>query len=155
MRIRPFDDRDLLSVALIHEKSFPRQGFSNDWIRSLSGGFPRTQIFVAEDVEIIGYIIWTEKSGFRKEAVLELEQIAVAENFRGRGFGKFLIEESLKMVRIRLFERGSCLKLVLVSTRTDNAAQKIYEQVLKAKTVAIIPGLFSGDEVLMRAELLK
>ena len=155
MRVRPFDDRDLLSVALIHEKSFPRQGFSNDWIRSLSGGFPRTQIFVADDVEIIGYIIWTEKSGFRKEAVFELEQIAVAEMFRGRGIGKSLIEQSLEMVRICIESRGSCLKSVLVSTRTDNDAQKIYEHVLKAESVAVIHGLYSGDEVLMKAERLK
>lgn len=154
--IRPFEENDLLSVVEIHRKSFPRQGFSADWIGSLFRCFPRTQIYVVDLAgQIIGYSAWTEKSGFRKESVFELEQIAVAEKFRGQGFGKFLIEESLKMVKICLEERGSSLKAILISTRTDNEAQRLYRKVLLVETIAIVPGLYSGDEVLLRAELLK
>lgn len=151
MRIRPFEERDLLAVSKIHETSFPRQCFSTDWIRSLSGGFPRTQIFVSDiDGKIVGFIVWTEKSGFRLESFFELEQITVDECFRRQGIGRTLIEQSLAMVKESLEKRGSCLKAILVSTRADNNAQRLYSKVLKAETVAVIPGLYSGDEVLMR-----
>ena len=151
MKIRPYEESDHFPVSEIHKKSFPRQGFSKDWIRSLFGGFHRTQIYVADFLgQIIRYIVWTVKSGFRKKAVLELEQIAVAKSCRGRGFGKSLIEESLELVKESLGKRGSRLKDILVSTRTDNAAQQLYRKVLEAEFVAVIPGLYSGDEVLLR-----
>jgi ribosomal protein S18 acetylase RimI-like enzyme len=148
--IRPFEKSDLLSVASIHETSFPRQFLSKDWIGCIYGAFPRSRIYVADlDETIVGYVVWTEKSGFRKDAVLELEQIAVAESFRGQGIGKSLIEQSLEMVRDCLKERGSRLKAVMISTRTDNDAQRLYRKVLGAEPVAVIPGIFSADEVLM------
>ena len=150
MKIRPFGENDLLFVAEIHAQSFPRQGFSKDWIQSLSRSYPRSRIFVADsDEKILGYCVWTEKSGFRKEAVLELEQVAIEEISRGKGIGRSLIEQSLEMVKECLSDRGSCLKAVLVSTRTDNPAQKIYAHSLGAEPIAVIPGLHSADEVLM------
>lgn len=150
MKIRLFEENDLFSVALIHETSFPRQGFSKDWIRCIYRAFPRSRIFVADiDEKILGYCVWTEKSGFRKESVLELEQIAVEENSRGKGIGRSLIEQSLEMVKSCLEERGSRLKAILVSTRTDNSAQRLYRKSLGAEPVAVIPELYSSDEVLM------
>jgi ribosomal protein S18 acetylase RimI-like enzyme len=150
MRIRPFGENDLLFVAEIHAHSFPRQCFSKDWIKSLSRSYPRSRIFVADsDGKILGYAVWTEKSGFRKEVVLELEQIAVEEISRGKSIGRSLIEQSLEMVKECLSDRGSCLKAVLISTRSDNPAQKLYEHSLGAEPIAAIPGLYSADEVLM------
>ncbi|AKS23508.1 MAG: putative acetyltransferase [Leptospirillum sp. Group II 'C75'] len=124
MKIRPFEENDLLFAAKIHAQSD-----SNE--------------------KILGYCVWTEKSGFRKEAVLELEQVAIEEISRGKGIGRSLIEQSLEMVKECLSDRGSCLKAVLVSTRTDNPAQKIYAHSLGAEPIAVIPGLHSADEVLM------
>ena len=44
------------------------------------------QFFVAEsNGEIRGFIHWTQKSGFRQQVVLELEQIAVHPHFHGQG----------------------------------------------------------------------
>ena len=150
VRIRPFVENDLLFVTEIHTQSFPRQGFSRDWIQSLFRSYPRSRIFVADsDEKILGYCVWTEKSGFRKEAVLELEQVAIEEISRGKGIGRSLIEQSLEMVKECLSDRGSCLKAVLVSTRTDNTAQKLYAHSLGAEPIAVIPGLYSADEVLM------
>lgn len=54
-----------------------------------------------------GYILWNQKSGFRPEVVLELEQVAVAPEFRGQGIGRKLIEVSLPDVRARLSNSGS------------------------------------------------
>lgn len=54
-------------------------------------------LFVARDEkdQIVGYIQWIQKSGFRNESVIELEQIAVLQNKRGKGIGALLIRESL------------------------------------------------------------
>ncbi|MCH9716634.1 MAG: GNAT family N-acetyltransferase [Gammaproteobacteria bacterium] len=54
-------------------------------------------IFVARDEkdQVIGYVQWIYKSGFRKEAVIELEQIAVVQDKQGQGVASKLIKESL------------------------------------------------------------
>lgn len=99
--------------------------------------------------EIVGYIQWTEKSGFRKEVVLELEQIGVLSNQQNQGIGTKLILESLIMIKKELIHRQAFIKHILISTRTDNDAQKLYKKVLNAKSEVIIGNLFSADEVLM------
>ena len=66
--------QDILPAAKVHELAFPRQTFSYDWLDCVFRSFPKSQLFVAERAsEIVGLIFWTEKSGFRKEAVVELE----------------------------------------------------------------------------------
>ena len=45
------------------------------------------------------------------------------------------------------------LKAVVVTTRADNAAQKLYRKTLGAEVEATIASLYSGDEVLMVARL--
>ena len=75
MIIRLMREDDLPSAALVHQSVFVRQSYSHEWLRCNFNAFPRYLIFVAEiDDEIVGYIIWVQKSGFRPEAVLELEQ---------------------------------------------------------------------------------
>ena len=66
-------------VAEIHAQAFSRQHSSEKWIASNFAAFPRIMIFVARDEQdnVIGYIQWIHKSGFRQEAVIELEQIAI------------------------------------------------------------------------------
>ena len=100
---------------------------------------------------IAGYIVWSQKSGFRPEDVVELEQIAVLHSLQGKGIGKILIEQSLHQVRERLYENGSALKHVIVTTRADNHAQTLYKQVLGAEVEATITNLYSADEVIMVA----
>lgn len=47
--------------------------------------YPRFLSFVAEiNNQIVGYIVWAQKSGFRAEAVLELEQRQYHLSFRVR-----------------------------------------------------------------------
>ena len=103
--IRAYRESALDAVAAIH-----------------SIAYPKTRMYVAEsDAGVIGFAMWTEKSGFCAQAVLELEQIAVAA--------------------------------VVVTTRADNAAQKLYRKTLGAEVEATIASLYSGDEVLMVARL--
>jgi len=98
-----------------------------------------------------GYITWSQKSGFRPEAVMELEQLAVRPPFQGQGIGKTLIKQSLELVRTELVNQGSHLKHVIVTTRADNYAQALYKKLLGAETEATITNLYSADEVFMIA----
>lgn len=152
MKIRAFADADLLDVASVHAQAFPRQLRSREWIACNAQAFPRIRYYVAEDSEgICGFICWTEKSGFRADVVLELEQIAVLPPHQRQGIGESLIRQSLPLVADALAALGSTLSSIIVTTRADNAAQKLYARVLGAKVLAVIPALYSADEVIMGA----
>lgn len=152
LKIRLIEEGDLTKASIIHQEAFSRQNLSEKWLECNFNAFPRFLIFVAESNEsIVGYIIWNQKSGFRPEVVLELEQIAVFSNFQGQGIGRLLIEGSLPMVKALLSENESILKHVVVTTRADNHAQRLYKSVLGAKVEATIENLYSSDEVFMVA----
>jgi ribosomal protein S18 acetylase RimI-like enzyme len=144
---------DIDTVAKIHAEQFPRQKDSAKWISCNYAAFPRIMMFAARDEKdkVIGYIQWIQKSGFRQQAVMELEQIAVLKNQQGKGVGTLLIEKSLQFIKKYLTDTDSNLKTILVTTRTDNSAKSLYEKVLKAKEVAVIKDLYSHDEVIMVA----
>jgi len=146
------EEIDLDKASLVHEAAFPRQKQSFDWLECTIKAFPRLLCFIAEhDSQIIGYIIWAQKSGFRPEAIIELEQIAIHPDAHGQGFGQNLIEQSLIKVKHQLSKNDSTIKNILVSTRTDNQAQKLYRKVLGAEVEATIKNLYSADEVYMVA----
>jgi len=123
---------------------------ARQWITCNLKAFPRARYFVAKDGKrAIGYILWLEKGGFRKEAVLELEQIAVSPAWQGQGVGGELINDSLASIKKDLKKRGACLKLVEVTTGNENKAQKLYKETLGARPVCVIKNIFRGDEVIM------
>lgn len=152
--ILPMHEDDIDVVAKIHSQQFPRQKDSARWISCNFAAFPRIMVFVARDEKdkVVGYIQWIQKSGFRQQAVFELEQIAVLQNQQGKGIGTLLIEKSLKYINDYLDDTNSSLKAILVTTRTDNLAKSLYEKVLKAKEIAVIKDLYSHDEVIMLAK---
>jgi ribosomal protein S18 acetylase RimI-like enzyme len=122
------------------------------WIECNFNAFPRMQYFVVQKgEEILGYILWVEKGGFREEAVVELEQIGVHSKYRGKGIGTKLVKESFKELKKFLEERGSKLKLVEVTTGASNKAQRLYEKTLGAKPECVIKDFFGEDEVIMIA----
>ncbi|MEJ6122161.1 GNAT family N-acetyltransferase [Vibrio sp. 2-Bac 85] len=143
---------DLENAAEIHRLTFVRQQNSLQWIQCNFNAFPRLLNFVAEkEGKILGYIIWIQKSGFRPQAVIELEQLAVSPNFQNQGVGRQLITESLALVNNHLSLNGSTLKHILVTTRADNFAQQLYKSTLGAEIETTITNLYSDDEVLMIA----
>jgi ribosomal protein S18 acetylase RimI-like enzyme len=147
VKTREMSASDIPSVATIHQESFRRQNNSTQWITCNYNAQPRTLMYVAElNSKIIGYIQWLQKSGFRSESVIELEQIAVLEEYRSKNIGKNLITESLDFVKKYLSNNGSMLKGIIVTTRTDNHAKKIYESTLGVKEEFIIKDLYSADE---------
>ncbi|MBI5589849.1 MAG: GNAT family N-acetyltransferase [Deltaproteobacteria bacterium] len=141
---------DVSEASVVHRKSFSRQSSSREWIEANFNAFPKVIPYVAElDGQIAGYILWSQKSGFRPEVVLELEQIAVHPAFRNKGVGKALIEDSLPQVRGQLSLQGSSLKHIIVTTRADNHAQELYRKTLGVEIEAVIKNLYSDDEVFM------
>ncbi|MBT8114090.1 MAG: GNAT family N-acetyltransferase [Arenicella sp.] len=153
MNIRPLHHNDIEKTAKIHEAAFVRQKLSYEWIESNSKAYPRVQYYVAENQnnEIVGYIQWVQKSGFRQEVVLEMEQLAVLPEYHGKGIGSKLIKESLPQINCQLAGRGAKIKHIIVTTRSDNYAQKIYQKTIGATVEATIRDLYSADEVLMVA----
>lgn len=154
--VRRMNEVDIYGVAKLNQECFSGNRDNSEmaalWISSNFAAYPRMQYFVAEDESgIVGYILWMEKGGFRKEAVLELEQIGVAASQRGKGIGIKLIEESLREIKKFLADQGRRLKLVEVTTGTENEAQRLYKKTLGAEPECIIKELFRGDELVMIA----
>ncbi len=122
------------------------------WVEYNFNAFPRMQYFVITiDERVVGYILWTEHGGLREEAVWELEQIAIDKNQQGQGLGLQLIKESLSMLIEYLQNRRSTLKLIMVTTGTENKAQRLYQKSLGAVVEATVKNLYRGDEVIMIA----
>ncbi|WP_207890607.1 GNAT family N-acetyltransferase [Vibrio sinensis] len=146
------EQADLNAAAEVHKFAFVRQKQSYEWLVCNFNAFPRVLCFVAEDSSgVVGYIIWTQKSGFRPEVVMEIEQLAVSPEHQGKGVGRSLIVNSLPLVKMRLAENNSVLKHIFVTTRADNFAQELYKSTLGAEVEATITNLYSADEVLMIA----
>ena len=144
---------DIEAIAVIHREAFPRQCESETWVRATLAAAPRMLVFVLEyGASPVGYIFWAQKSGIRPSAVIELDQIAVLSRFQGMGFGEHLVKESLSLVKSELNANRQTVKSLIVSTRADNKAQRLYAKVLGAKIVATIEDLYSAAEVLMVAE---
>jgi ribosomal protein S18 acetylase RimI-like enzyme len=157
VNIRPLQDSDIEKTANVHKVAFARQELSIEWIKSNSKAFPRIQYYVAEnwEHEIVGYIQWSQKSGFRQEVILELEQLAVLPEYHGKGIGTALIEKSLPQINSQLSTRGAKIKHIIVTTRSDNYAQKLYQKTIGAKVEATIRNLYSADEIFMIARNAK
>jgi ribosomal protein S18 acetylase RimI-like enzyme len=154
--IRAMEQADLEEAAEVHRQAFIRQQHSFKWLESNLNAAPKTFCYVAcTEASCIGYIIWSQKAGFRPSVVLELEQIAVSPNFQGNGIGKTLITDTLPDVIGKLQEQGAALKHIMVTTRVDNYAQRLYRNVLGAEVEATLANLYSADEVIMVARNVK
>lgn len=153
--IRPMLEQDIDSVSLVHSEAFKRQSASRKWVTCNFLAYPRIMMYVAvnDENQITGYVQWLQKSGFRKESVVELEQIAVLPTFQGKNIGTKLIKQSIEFVKEYLLSQHSILKAVIVTTRSDNQAQRLYEKTLNAKVNACITDLYSADEVVMVARI--
>ncbi len=150
MKIRAMAEADITEVATIHAECFPRHLDTKMWIECNLRAYPRMLCFVADaGGSLLGYIQWCQRAGFRKQAVLELEHLAVSAEFRGRGIGRTLIRESLLEVHEHLKARDAELKHIVVTTRSDNAAQRLYRSELGAEVEFTIRDMYSADEVYM------
>ena len=158
VKVQLLKKEDISQVAKIANQCFRGYGSfhgARKWITCNFSAFPRAQYFLAKEKgKIIGYILWLEKGGFRKEAVWELEQIAVSPEFQGRGAATELILQSLAQIKKSLQRRASKLKLVEITTGLHQAP-RLYQKTLGAKKEAIIKDFFRGDEMIMIARNLE
>lgn len=151
--VRRATPTDLEEIAAVHREAFPRQRDSEIWVNATLSASPRFLAFVLViGGKVVGYIFWAQKSGIRPSATLELDQIAILQQWRQQGYGEHLIRESLSLAIAELKSNRQSLKSVLVSTRADNDAKRLYAKVLGARVVAEIDGLYSATEVLMLSE---
>ena len=152
MEVKIASEDNLDEISDVHQNVFHRQTRSREWLACTIKAFPRNLCFVVrKNSKICGYIIWAQKSDFRPQVVLELEQIAIHTNYQNMGIGQTLIKNSLEQVKQLLLVEGSKVKHIIVTTRADNYAQNIYRKVLGTEVEATINNLFSADEVYMIA----
>lgn len=153
--VRPAVEGDLEAIASIGSEAFSGLRPLSEgrrWVEACWRAAPRMQYWVAgRSGTILAYILWLEKGGFRREAVLELEQVAVRSELRGQGIGEALIRASLDGVRRSLATRGSRLKLVEVTTGSEQGAVGFYARALGTEVAATIPDVFRGDEYILIA----
>jgi ribosomal protein S18 acetylase RimI-like enzyme len=147
---------DIPSIVDIYLESFKGMqdyNTASKWVSLKFNSKPISIYYIALfDGKVVGYILWSEHGGFRKEAVIELEQIAVSKMYRGKGVASKLIVESLRMLnRDYITARGSRIKMVIVTTASNNDAKRLYERVLNAREVAVIKDLYSNDESILIA----
>lgn len=93
------DDKDLKEASLVHKEAFERQCLFYEWLECNLNAYHRIICYVVIKNSIAGYIIWSQKSGFRRQTVLEVEQIAILKKDHGQVIGRKLIEDSLPNVR--------------------------------------------------------
>jgi len=128
--VRPIVEEDALQVSDIGGKNFSSmkdEVKASHWVLCKILSYPVANYFVAAcGDEVGGYILWTEHGGFRQEAVVELEQIAVNPNLQGNGIGLQLILQSFWLLKEYFESRGSVIKVVMVTTNAKNEAQKLY-----------------------------
>lgn len=154
-KLRPAEKDDLGAMVKVALNCFTLDcQDKSEWEDLLGGGLaasPRLQYWVVEkDDQIVGYISWILLGG-TQSGVIELDQIGVISDFRGGGFGKKLVLESLaEMTKILRDKYGVSLRVVKVDTAAGCPAEKFYEKVLGAKTECVLKDFFYGsDEALM------
>ena len=147
MRIRHAQQPDVAAVAELHGLCFPRQHDSLSFVRCLYSAYPLYRIFVADDGKqtLYAFAIWTEKSGFRKNAILELSLLGVHPELRGQGVGGALVTQSFDLTVTAVLDRGDKVGGVFVTTSAENHAQQLYRRTLGVEKVATIPGLYGAD----------
>lgn len=152
--VRRADESEISVIAAVHQEAFPRQIDSTDWVRATLAAYPRILAYVLIlDDQVVGYVFWVQVSGIRRNAIIELDQVAILSRLRGQGLGEQLIIKSLELVKAQLSENSQTIKTLLVKTGSTNKAQNLYSRILGAHVVAEIEGLFSTPEVIMLAQV--
>ena len=149
--IRKAIQEDIEDIAFLNHSAFhgsKTQPIS--WIQSWFDSYPMYQYFITEQYDVIvGYVGWQIHGGFeREEPIIELEQLVVKEEYRGKGVATELIEESLKEVVAWVKEsnpRAKELTMIVWGYSDNLAAMKTY---LKSFTDGVVGTRIQyGDKV--------
>ena len=127
VRIRFATSKDIAEVISINFKTLPEH-YSNSFFMELLLDSPETFVVAENNNKIIGYIMCRIEYGFSILKKMSLARkghvvsFAVLEEYRGKGIGKKLVEQSIEGMKIK-----KCNESYL-EVRTDNIpAIKLYE----------------------------
>ena len=100
MNIRQARKTDIHQIAHIYSVCFPNERSHLEWITACFQSAPKGIYYVVEaDSEIVGYILWCVKNGFREKTIVELEQVGVHPDFSGKGYGKHLVIDTFNLFK--------------------------------------------------------
>lgn len=126
--IRRAEASDLISVMEINLKTLPEH-YSDYFYESLLAEIPEAFIVAEVKGKIAGYIMCKTEHGFSNFKKLgfvkkgHVVSIAVLDEFRKKGIGRALVEESVKGVRMR-----KCDEFYLEVRCSNNDAVRLYEK---------------------------
>ncbi len=157
--IRPADQKDISAIAEINKQGFSGNAAGNAakrWVKANFAQREKYRYFVVEaDDKVTGYIGWEIKGGFmRKTPVVELQQLAVLPDFRGKGIGTGLINESLPQVKLWIKQVNPAAEKVriFVWTKKDNGpAKKIYQKISNLDRT-YERNIYDSDEIMLLGE---
>ena len=150
MEIRQAREADIQPISQVYKSCFPRESNHELWIRASFSAYPKSVYYVvADDDELLGYVLWSVKNGFRRKTIVELEQVGVHPDASGQGLGRRLIKDSIKRFESHLRSLGHNVAAVLITTSRGNFAEHLYCSTLGVKRVAEIPEYGSGTELIL------
>ncbi len=157
MIIRRATHNDIPAIAAINRASFSGnklEGLAEQWITSHINQGDQYHYFVAEDAgRIVGYIGWELKGGFARDVpVIELEQLAVHPDVRGKGVGGALVNETFVAMKAWLRARlpaATSMRVFVWTKKGNAAAQALYEKIC-TDGVTTERNIYGSDEVMLR-----
>lgn len=123
---------DLNAIQAVEDDNFTAEdfGLSKD---SLRYHLKHNRIYVAEaDGQIVGYILWLKRKNY-----FRLYSLAVLKSFQSQGFGKALLDYSMKILNNK--------KLSLEVKSTNKKAIALYEK-MGFKKVKTLPSYYPNGE---------
>lgn len=125
---RRTEPSDLIPVMEINLKTLPEH-YSDYFYESLLAEIPEAFIVAEVNGKHVGYVMCKTEYGFSNFKKLgfvkkgHVVSIAVLEEFRKKGIGKALVEESIKGVKIK-----KCDEFYLEVRCSNNEAVRLYEK---------------------------
>jgi len=126
--IRRCDPTDIIPVMEINLKTLPEH-YSDYFYESLLDELPEAFLIAEISGKLIGYIMCKTEYGFSNFKKLgfvkkgHVVSVAVIDEYRGKGIGSELVNESLKGVKMR-----QCGEMYLEVRCSNNDAVRLYEK---------------------------
>jgi len=126
--IRRCDPTDIIPVMEINLKTLPEH-YSDYFYESLLDELPEAFLVAEISGKLVGYIMCKMEYGFSNFKKLgfvkkgHVVSVAVIDEYRGKGFGSELVNESLKGVKMR-----QCGEMYLEVRCSNNDAVRLYEK---------------------------
>ena len=120
---------DIIPVMEINLRTLPEH-YSDYFYESILDELPEAFIVAEVSGKIIGYIMCKMEYGFSNFKKLgfvkkgHIVSVSVMEEFRHKGFGRALVDEALKGVKVR-----QCSELYLEVRCSNTEAVKLYEKI--------------------------